>query len=88
MFIALKKAFDRDDHELLVEKLNVYGICGVANKWLQHNLANRKQYVVIHDDCSDLLDMTCGVPQCHKVLCCDQLGVSFTSTIYVKFQMS
>ena len=63
VFIDLKKAFDRVDHELLVEKLNVYGIRGVANKWLQNYLANRKQYVVINDDCSDLLDMTCGVPQ-------------------------
>ena len=63
MFIDLKKVFDTVDHELLVEKLNIYGIRGVANKWLQNYLANRKQYVVIHDDCSDLLDMTCGVPQ-------------------------
>ena len=62
VFIDLKKAFDTVDHELLVEKL-VYGIRGVANKWLHNYLANRKQYVVIHDDCSDLLDMTCGVPQ-------------------------
>ena len=63
MFIDLKKAFDTVDHELLVEKLNVYGIRGVANKWLQNYLANIKQYVVINDDCSDLLDMTYGVPQ-------------------------
>ena len=64
MFIDLKKAFDAVDHELLtVEKLIVYGICGVANKWLQNYLANRKQYVVIDDHSSDLLDMTCGVPQ-------------------------
>ena len=59
VFIDLKKAFDTVDHELLVEKLNVYGIRGVANKWLQNYLANRKQYVVITYDCSDLLDMTC-----------------------------
>ena len=51
------------DHELLVEKLNKYGIRCVANKWLQNYLTNIKQYVVIDDDCSDLLDMTCGVPQ-------------------------
>ena len=63
MFIDLKKAFDTVDHELLVEKLNVYGIRGVANKWLHNYLANIKKYVVINDYCSDLLDMTCGVPQ-------------------------
>ena len=45
VFIDLKKAFDTVDHELLVEKLNVYGIRGVANKWLQNYLANRKQYM-------------------------------------------
>ena len=63
VFIDLKKAFDKVDHELLVEKLNVYGTRGVANKWLQNYLANRKQYVVINDDCSDLLGMPYGVPQ-------------------------
>ena len=63
VFIDLKKAFDTVDHELLVEKLNVYGIRGIANKWLQNYLTNRKQYVVIDDHSSDLLDMTCGVPQ-------------------------
>ena len=62
MFIDLKKAFDTVDHELLVDKLKVYGIRGVANKWLQNYSANGKQYVVINDVCSDLLDMTCGVP--------------------------
>ena len=51
------------DHELLVEKLNVYGMHGVANKWLQNYLTNRKQYVVRDDNSSDLLDMTCVVPQ-------------------------
>ena len=63
VFIDLKKAFDTVDHDILVDKLNVYGIRGVANKWLQNYLTNRKQYVVIDDHSSDLLDMTCGVPQ-------------------------
>ena len=49
MFIDLKKAFDTVDHELLVEKLNVYGLRGIANKWLQnYYLTHRKQYI-----CSD-----------------------------------
>ena len=38
VFIDLRKAFNTVDHELLVEKLNVYDIRGVANKWLQNYL--------------------------------------------------
>ena len=64
VFIVMKKAFDTVDHELLVEKLNEYGIRGVANKWLQNYITNtRKQYVVTDYHSSELLDMTCGVPQ-------------------------
>ena len=63
VFIDLKKASDTVDHQLLVEKLKVYGIRGVANRWLQNYLTNRKQYVVIDDHSSDMLDMTCGVRQ-------------------------
>ena len=75
MFIDLKKAFDTVDHELLVEKLNVqvYYIRGVANKWLQNYLTHRNQYVVIDDDCWDLLDMPCGVPQGSVLGTWDQL---------------
>ena len=61
--VQVKKAFDTAGHELLVEKLNVYGIRGIADKWLQNDLTHRKQYVVIDDHSSDLLDMTCGVPE-------------------------
>ena len=43
---------------------NVYAIGGVSNKWLQNYLTNRKQYVLIDDHSFDLLDLTCGVPQC------------------------
>ena len=59
MFIDRKKAFDTVDHELLVEN----AMC-MAYEVLQINyLTNIKQYVVTYDHSSDLLDMTCGVPQ-------------------------
>ena len=41
--LDLKKAFDTVDHELLVATINVYGIRGIANKWLQNYLTHRKQ---------------------------------------------
>ena len=63
VFIDLKKAFDTVDHFLLVKKLNVYGIRGMANDWVKNYLNNKKQYVMVDDHNSNLLNITCGVPQ-------------------------
>ena len=63
IFIDLKKAFDTINHNLLLSKLEYYGIRGLSNKWLHSYLCNRKQYVVIEDTESDLLSVQCGVPQ-------------------------
>ena len=62
VFIDLQKAFYTVDHDLLVTKLNEYGIRGISNKWIQKYLTHRKQYVNIYDHSSDPLDITCGVP--------------------------
>lgn len=63
VFIDLKKAFDTIDHNLLLRKLEAYGIRGMASEWLKSYLYNRLQYVSIDDCNSDLLQVLCGVPQ-------------------------
>ena len=63
VFIDLKKAFDTVNHDLLVSKFNVYGIRGIAIHWLSNYLTNRKHYVNVDGHSSNLLDVTCGVPQ-------------------------
>ena len=48
IYIDVFKAFDTLDHSILLDKLNYYGICGVANNLLYCYLSNRYQYVDIN----------------------------------------
>ena len=63
VFMDLSKAFDTLDHNILLDKLNHYGICGVSHDWFRNYLSNRKQYVSIDGINSTQLDVSCGVPQ-------------------------
>ena len=63
IFIDLQKAFDTVNHEILLEKLNFYGIRGVANNWLRTFLCDRHQFVYINGYRSSLQLLKCGVPQ-------------------------
>ena len=63
VFVDLQKAFDTVDHQILLAKLNHYGIRGVSNDWFKSYLSNRNQYVSINGYESGLATLNCGVPQ-------------------------
>ena len=44
-------------------KVDHYGIRGSALSWFESYLNNRKQYVYLNDESSDLKKISCGVPQ-------------------------
>ena len=63
VFVDLQKAFDTVDHQILLAKLNHYGIRGVSNDWFKSYLSNRHQYVSINGYESGLGDINCGINQ-------------------------
>ena len=63
IFIDLQKAFDTVNHNILINKLNHYGIRGVANNWYKSYLTNRSQYVSIQGHNSEIEQINHGVPQ-------------------------
>ena len=63
IFIDLKKAFDTVNHNILLTKLEHYGIRRFLLDWFKSYLTGRKQYVFCNGESSDLNELTCGVPQ-------------------------
>ena len=63
IFVDLQKAFDTVDHNILLSKLEFYGIRGISNQWFKSYLNNRKQFVSIDEIYSDEAIMCYGVPQ-------------------------
>ena len=63
IFVDLKKAFDTVNHEILLKKLEKYGVIGFENAWFASYLCNRRQFCRVNGVSSGLDDINCGVPQ-------------------------
>ena len=63
VFLDLKKAFDTVDHELLLTKMNQYGIQGKSRDWFKSYLMNCTQRCSVNGCLSDFTTLKCGVPQ-------------------------
>lgn len=67
LFLDLSKAYDSLNHRILLQKLEGYGVRGVALHWFQSYLSDRTQAVSIFKEgdkvISDLLGLKTGVPQ-------------------------
>ena len=63
IFIDLKKAFDTVNHQILLNKLEHYGIRGKSLDWFTSYLSGRTQYTSCNNHNSELRRITCGVPQ-------------------------
>ena len=60
IFVVFQKASDTVDHNILIQKLNHYGVRGTANNWFSTYLENTAS---INGYSSDLHFISWGVPQ-------------------------
>ena len=63
IFLDFSKAFDTINHSILLYKLRTMHFSEPSIKWIANYLTLRKQTTVIDNFKSNLLDISCGVPQ-------------------------
>ena len=64
VFLDMSKAFDCVDHSILLNKLDHFGIRGVALKWFESYFRDRKQITTFSDVIStNINEIKCGAPQ-------------------------
>ena len=63
IFLDFVKAFDRVNHQILLSKLENYGIRRPPKEWFESYRKNRHQIVKMGDTLFDKMQIICGVPQ-------------------------
>ena len=63
ILLDFRKAFDTVNHQILLRKLEKYGIRGNILEMFQSYLTNRVQFVYVNGCESDKMLIKCGVPQ-------------------------
>ena len=60
LLLDVQKAFDSVNHDILCYKLEAMGI---KSAWFKSYLSNRQQLVSVDDVQSELMKLSCGVPE-------------------------
>ena len=63
IFADLQKAFDTVEHDILLTKLEHYGVRGLRNDWFKSYLSDRNKFVSINGHDLHLAPVLYGVPQ-------------------------
>ena len=63
IFVGLSEAFYTVDHDILIKKLQLYGVQRNYLNWFKSYLTSRKQYIESKDFKTKMLNIKCGVPQ-------------------------
>ena len=63
VFIDLRKAFDTVDHDILLKKMQKYGVSGNELAWFTSFLRDRRQLCKVNGVSSRIEEIHCGLPQ-------------------------
>ena len=63
VFLSISKAFDNVNHEILISKLEYYGVQETMLDLFKNYLKNRTQFTLINNSTSETLNVKSGVPQ-------------------------
>ena len=62
-FCDIRKCFDSIPHDGLLLNLSKHGIRNVEYQWFKSYLSNRQQLTCFNNNTSNILSLTCGIPQ-------------------------